>query len=115
LLQGAILIGPLQMTLFKIEVIYRGASIWPTFIGYESSTLGKKNAKKCGLIANISGTHVGNLRTSLGTWWEHQDPKKWNLQPPSPKEKKSVSSPLRHQKLGKTQLHMHMSFNPKKT
>jgi hypothetical protein len=26
------------MALFKIEVIYRGASISPTFIGYESST-----------------------------------------------------------------------------
>jgi hypothetical protein len=68
----------------------------------------KRSGIKFGLIASI--THIGNL----GTWWEHQDPKKWYLQPPSPKEKKSVSSPPRHQKLGKTQLHMHISFNPKK-
>jgi len=66
----------------------------------------KKNGIKCGAIANISGTHIGNL----GRCWEHhwEYGGKWNLQPPSPKEKKSVSSPPRHQKLGKTQLHMHI-------
>ncbi len=108
MLQGAILIGPLQMALFKIEVIYRGASIWPTFTGYESSTLGKKIWNKMWFnCEHFRHTHweLGKmLGTSLGTWWEHQDPKKnGTFNPLPPKEKKSVSSPPRHQKLGKTQ------------
>jgi hypothetical protein len=82
-MQGAILIGPLQMALFKIGVIYRGASIWPTFIGYESSTLGKKIWNKMWFdCEHFRYTHweLGKmLGTSLGTWWEHQEPKNWNL------------------------------------
>jgi len=46
----------------------------------------KKNGIKCGAIANISATHIGNFGRCCEHHWEYGG--KWNLQPPSPKEKK---------------------------
>lgn len=92
MLQGTILLGPLQMALFKIELIYKGASIWTTFIGFEVQLWAKKYGINCGLIAKISGTHIGNLGKTLGTllgaWWEHRDPKKMEPSTPFPKGKR---------------------------
>jgi hypothetical protein len=72
----------------------------------------KKKGIKCGLIANISGTHIGNLGRCWEHHWEHgrntKIQKNGTFKPPSPKEKKGVSSPPRHQKLEKTQVHMHI-------
>lgn len=43
---------------------YRCASLWPTFIGYVSSTMGKNYGTKYGAIGNALGTcgeHIGNM------------------------------------------------------
>jgi len=63
---------------------YRGASLWPSFIGYESSTLGKEYGTM-GDIGNIWGNTLGTCWEPLGTHQEHGGNtkiwKNWTLQP----------------------------------
>ncbi len=73
LLQGPTLIGPWEIVFnfwsivcFPPKLKYRGASLWFTFISYESSTFGAKYGIKCGAIGNILWN---GLRTSLFFYW----------------------------------------------
>jgi hypothetical protein len=97
------LIGPSQMVLFKIKVIYRGASIWPTYRLWKFNLVKK--------IWNKMWFNCEHFRAhTLGTWEDVGNiigniegtsrSKKREPSTPFPKwKKKSVSSPPRHQKL----------------
>jgi hypothetical protein len=52
---------PLPRLFFKHpkKEVYLGDSMWPTFIGYASSTLAKNHRMKCDAVGNILGNTLG--------------------------------------------------------
>lgn len=75
--QWAILIGPLQGNLAQLEdhmpkIGWDNLFLWPKYIAYESSTLGKAYGINPSPIKNILwNACIGNLVNILGTHWKH--------------------------------------------